>query len=169
MPSNHLILCHPLLLLPSTIPSNGIFSNESALRIRWPKCWNFSFSTSPSKQYPGLISFKIDWFDLLTVQGTLKTLIRALIPSWGVHPHNLITSPRLHLLIPSHWGAGFHHMNLGVGAQAFSTKHQRREGSVNRWVPVEAARTQAPLPGPSENSLEHNLDLPSQGAGRMNI
>ena len=67
MPSNHLILCHPLLLLPSIFPSIRVLSNESALRIRWPKYWSFSFSTSPSNEYSGLISFKIDWFDLLEV------------------------------------------------------------------------------------------------------
>ena len=72
-PSSHLILCHPLLLLlPSIFPSIGIFSNESVLCIRWPKCWNFSFSISPSNEYSWLISFRIDWFDLLTVQGTLQ-------------------------------------------------------------------------------------------------
>ena len=69
MPSNHLILCHPLLLLPSIFPSIRIFSNESAFPIRWPKCWSFSFSISPSNEYSGLISFRIDWFDLLAVQG----------------------------------------------------------------------------------------------------
>ena len=76
MPSNHLILCHPLLLLPSTFPSIKVFSNESALCIRWPEYWSFSFSMSPSNEYSGLISFRIDWFDLLVVQGTLKSLIQ---------------------------------------------------------------------------------------------
>ena len=75
MPSNHLILCCPLLL-PSIFPSIRVFSNESALRIRWPKYWSFSFSISPSNQYSGLISFRIDWFDLLVVQGTLKSLLQ---------------------------------------------------------------------------------------------
>ena len=74
MPSNHLILCHPLLLLPSIIPSIRVSSNESALRIRWPKDWSFSFSVSPSNEYSGLISFRMDCFDLLVVQGTLKSL-----------------------------------------------------------------------------------------------
>ena len=74
MPSNHLILCRPLLLLPSIFPSIRVFSNELALCIMWPKYWSFSFSTSPSKEYSGLISFKIDWLDLLAVQGTLKSL-----------------------------------------------------------------------------------------------
>ena len=76
MPSNHLILCHPLLLLPSNFPSIRVFSNESALHIRWPKYWNFSFSISPSNEYSGLISFKMDWLDLLAVQGTLKSLLQ---------------------------------------------------------------------------------------------
>ena len=74
MPSNHLILCYPLLLLPSVFPSIRVFSNESALFIRWPKYW--SFSISPLNEYPGLISFRIDWFDLLAVQGTLKSLLQ---------------------------------------------------------------------------------------------
>ena len=76
MPSNHLILCHPLLLLPSNFPSISVFSNESVLRIRWLKYWSFSFSISPSSEYSGLISFRIDWFDLLAVQGTLKSLLQ---------------------------------------------------------------------------------------------
>ena len=76
MPSNHLILCHPLLLLPSIFPSIRVFSNESALPIRWPKYWRFSFNISPSKEHPRLISFRMDWLDLLAVQGTLKSLLQ---------------------------------------------------------------------------------------------
>ena len=76
MPSNHLIPCYPLLLLPSIFPSIRVFSNESALRIRWPKYWSFSFSISPSSGYSELICFRIDWFDLLEVQGTLKSLLQ---------------------------------------------------------------------------------------------
>ena len=76
MPSNHLVLRHPLLLLPSIFPSIRVFSNESTLRIRWPNYWNFNFSISPSKEYSGLISFRIDWFDLLAVQETLKSLLQ---------------------------------------------------------------------------------------------
>ena len=76
MPSNHLILCHPLLLLPSILPSIRVFSNESVLCISWPKYWSFSFSISPSNEYSGLISFRIDWFDFLAVQGTLKSLFQ---------------------------------------------------------------------------------------------
>ena len=76
MPSNHLILCHPLLLLPLIFPSIRVFSNESALHIRWPKCWSFSFSISPSSEHPGLISFRMAWLDLLAVQGTLKSLLQ---------------------------------------------------------------------------------------------
>ena len=75
MPSNHLILCRPLLL-PSVFPSIRVFSNESVLRIRWPKCWSFSFRISPSNEYSGLISFRMDWLDLLAVQGTLKSLLQ---------------------------------------------------------------------------------------------
>ena len=76
MPSNHLILCRPLLFLLSIFPSIRVFSNESALHIRWPKYWSFSLSISPSNEYSGLISFRIDWFDLLAVQGTLKSLLQ---------------------------------------------------------------------------------------------
>ena len=84
MLSSHLILCRPLLLLPSICPASGsfqigwVFSNESALRIRWPKYWSFSFSISPSNEHPGLISFRMDWLDLLAVQGTLKSLLQHL-------------------------------------------------------------------------------------------
>ena len=76
MPSNHLILCRPLLLLPSIFPNIRVFSNESALRIRWPKYCSFSFSTGPSSEHPGLISFRMDWLDLLAVQGILKSLLQ---------------------------------------------------------------------------------------------
>ena len=76
MPSNHLIFCHSLLLLPSIFPSIRVFSNESALRIRWPKYWRFSFNINPSSEHPGLISFRMNWLDLLAVQGTLKNLLQ---------------------------------------------------------------------------------------------
>ena len=76
IPSNHLILCHPLLLLPSIFPSIRGFSNRSAICIRWPKCWSFSFNISPSNEHLGLISFRMDWLDLLAVQGTLKSLLQ---------------------------------------------------------------------------------------------
>ena len=76
MPSNHLILCCPLLLLPSIFPRIRVFSNESALQIRWPKYWSFSFNISPSNEHPGLISFRMDWLDLLAVQGTIKSLLQ---------------------------------------------------------------------------------------------
>ena len=76
MPSNHLILCRPLLLLPSIFPSIRVFSNESALHIRWPKYWRFSLSISPSNEHPGLISFRMDWLDVLAVKGTLKSLLQ---------------------------------------------------------------------------------------------
>ena len=76
MPSNHLILCRPLLLLPSIFPSIRVFSNESALHIKWPKYWSFSFNIIPSNEHPGLISFRMDWLDVLAVQGTLKSLLQ---------------------------------------------------------------------------------------------
>ena len=76
MPSNHFLLCHPLLPLPSIFPSIRVFLNESALHIRWPKYWSFSFNISPSNEHPGLISFRMDWLDFLAVQGTLKSLLQ---------------------------------------------------------------------------------------------
>ena len=84
MPSNHLILCHPLLLPPSVFPSISMFSNESVLHISWPKYWSFSFSISPSNEYSGLISFRMKWLDLLAVQGTLKSLVKG-----SLQPHEL--------------------------------------------------------------------------------
>ena len=97
MPSNHLVLCHPLLLLPSIFPSIMVFSNESVICIRWPKDWNFSFSISPSSEYSGLISFKIDWFDLLAVQGTLKSLLQHHSSKASIVRH-----PAFFLLIDGH-------------------------------------------------------------------
>src|SRR5574341_856455 len=93
--SNHLILCHPLLLLHSIFPSIRVFSNESALRIRWPKYWSFSFIISPSNEYSGLISFRIDWFDLLAVQGTLKRFLQhhsVAVPPQPILPHKILAT-----------------------------------------------------------------------------
>ena len=87
MPSNHLIICLPLLLLPSIYPRIGVFSNESVLCIRWPKIWSFSFSISPSNEYSGLISFRIDWFHLLVVQWTLKSLLQHHSLKASIHRH----------------------------------------------------------------------------------
>ena len=84
MSSNYLILCHPLLFLPSIFPSIRVFSKESALRIRWPKYWSFSFGISPSNEHPGLISFRMDWLDLLAVQGTLESLLQHHSPKASV-------------------------------------------------------------------------------------
>ena len=88
MPSNHLILCCPLLLLPSIFPSIRVFSNESALRIRWPEYWSFSFNISPSNEHPGLISFRMDWLDLLAVQWTLKSLLQHYISKASILQHS---------------------------------------------------------------------------------
>ena len=88
MPSNHLILCHPLLLLPSTFPSIRVFSNESVLCITWPKYWSFSFNISPSNEHSGLISFRIDWLDLLAVQGTLRSLLQHHSYKTSILPHS---------------------------------------------------------------------------------
>ena len=88
MPSNHLILCHPVLLLPSIFPSVRVFSNESALRIRWPKYWSFSFNITPSNEHSGLISFRMDWLHLLAVQGTLKSLLQHHISKASILRHS---------------------------------------------------------------------------------
>ena len=95
MPSNHLILCQPLLLLPSIFPSIKVISNESALHIRWPKYWSFSFSISPSSECSALISFKMDWFDLLAVQGTLKSLLQHHSSKASILQHSAFFAVRL--------------------------------------------------------------------------
>ena len=97
MPSNHLILCHPFLLLPSIFSSIRVFSNESTLRMKWPKDWSFSFSISPSEEYSGLISFRIDWLDLLDVQGTLKNLLQ----------HHSSKASVLHIRWLKYWSFSF--------------------------------------------------------------
>ena len=88
MPSSHLIFCHPLLLLPSVFPSIRVFSNQSVLRMRWPKYWSFSFSISPSNGYSGLISFRIDWLDILAIQGILKHLLQHHSSKASIHRHS---------------------------------------------------------------------------------
>ena len=87
-PSNHLILCRPLLLLPSILPNIWVFSNESALRIRWPKYWSFSFNISPCNEHPGLISFRVDWMGFLAAQGTLKSLLQHHSSKASIHWHS---------------------------------------------------------------------------------
>ena len=95
MPSSHLILCHPLLLLPPIPPSIRVFSNKSTLSMRWPKYWSFSFSISPSNEHPGLISFRMDWLDLLAVQGTLKSLLQHHISKVQFSVLSFLYSPTL--------------------------------------------------------------------------
>ena len=102
MPSSHLILCHPLLLLPSIFPSIRVFSNESVLQIRWPKYWSFSFSISLSGEYSGLISFRIDWFDLPAIQGTLNSSLTLQFKSINSLALNFLSSPTL-TSIHNHW------------------------------------------------------------------
>ena len=102
MPSSHLILCRPLLLLPPIPPSIRVFSNESTLRIRWPKYWSFSFSISPSKEHPGLISFRMDWLELLAVQGTLKSLPQHHSSKPSILQPSFLHSPTL-TSIHDHW------------------------------------------------------------------
>ena len=95
IPASHLILCRPLLLLPSIFPSIRVFSNESALHIRWPKYWSFSFSISPSNEYSGLISFRMDWLDLLAVQGTLKSLLQHHSSKASIRQHSAFFTVQL--------------------------------------------------------------------------
>ena len=95
MPSNHLIPCRPLLLLPSIFPSIRVFSNKSALSMRWPKYWSFRFSISPSNEYSGLISFRKDWLDLLAAQGTLKSLLQHHSSKASILRHSFLYSPAL--------------------------------------------------------------------------
>ena len=95
MPSSHLLLCRPLLLLPSIFSSIRVFSNESALRIRWPKYWSFSFTISPSSEHPGLVSFRMDWLDLLAVQGTCKSLLQPQFKSISSSELSFLYSPPL--------------------------------------------------------------------------
>ena len=95
MPSSHLILCHPLLLLPPIPPSIRVFSNESTLCMRWPKYWSFSFSIVPSREIPGLMSFRMDWFDLLAVQGTLKSLLQHHSSKASVLQHSVFFTVQL--------------------------------------------------------------------------
>ena len=102
MPSNHLFLCHPFLLLPPIPPSIRVFSNESTLRMRWPEYWGFSFSIIPSKEIPGLISFRMDWLDLLAVQGTLKSFPTPQFKSINSSALSFLHSPTL-TSIPDYW------------------------------------------------------------------
>jgi len=103
MPSNHLILCHLLLLLPSIFPSIRVFPNESVLRTRWPKCWSFSFSISPSNEYSGLVSFRFDWLDLLAVQGTLKSLLQLYSSKASILWHSVFFMVQLSLSMHDYW------------------------------------------------------------------
>ena len=103
MPSNYLILCHSLLLLPSIFPSIRVFSNESVLHIRWPACWSFSSSISPSSEHPGLISFRMDWLDLLAVQGTLKSLLQHHSSKASILPRSAFFIVQLFTSIHDHW------------------------------------------------------------------
>ena len=99
-PSSHLILCHPLLLLPPIPPSTRVFSNESVLRMRWPKYWSFSFSISPSNEHPGLISFRMDWWDFLAVQGTLKSLLQHHSSKASILQHSAFFTVQLSFRLP---------------------------------------------------------------------
>ena len=103
MPSNHLILCHPFPLLPPTPSSIRVFSNESTLRMRWPKYWSFSFSLIPSKEHPGLISFRMDWLDLLAVQGTLRSLLEHHSSKASILWHSTFFIVQLSTSIHDYW------------------------------------------------------------------
>ena len=141
MPSNHLILCHPLLLLPSVFPSIRVFSSESALCVRWPKYWNFSFSISPSNENSGLISFRMDWSDLLAVQGSLKSLLQHQFESISSLVLSLLYSSTL-TSIHDYWknqkSKGFDSTDLcqqsdGLGAEVNSEKRVPEKALGSMW------------------------------------
>ena len=125
MPSNHLILCHPLLLLPSVFPGIRVFYSESVLHIRWQKYWSFSFSISPSSEYSGLVSLRIDWFDLVAVQGTLKGLL-----------HTTVRKPQFFGVQPSSWS------NSHIHTVQFSSVAQSRP---TRCDPINRSRPGLPV------------------------
>ena len=120
MPSNHLILCHPLLFLPSFFPSLRVFSNELVLHIRWPKYWHVSFSISPSSEFSGLISFKIDWFDILAVQGTLKSLLQYHNSKASVLQHSAFLMVQLSHLYMTAGKTSFDYIDLCLRSDIFA-------------------------------------------------
>ena len=125
MPSNHLILCHLLLLLPSIFPSIRVFSNESVLHIRWPKYWSFCFSTSPSKKYSGLISFRMDLLNLLAIQGTLKSLLQHHTSKTSIIQHIALPIFQLLQSLPSYWGFSDLHVGYFLTANMISNPFQK--------------------------------------------
>ena len=128
MPSNHLIICRPLLSLPSIFPSVRVFSNQSALRIRWPKYWSFSFNISLSNEHPELISFRMDWLDLLAVQGTLKSLLQ--------HYHSSINSSMLSFLYsPALTSIHDHWKNHSLASTGFPGGSDGKESACNTGDP----------------------------------
>ena len=136
MPSNHLIFCHPLLLPPSIFPSIRVFSNESVLCIRWPKYWSFSFNISPSNEYSGLISFRMDWLDILKVQGTLKSLLQHHSSEASILWHSAFFTVQL-----SHVGS--QREELRPWQRSWGTKHGLRKGMIK---PQETPCSRASIP-----------------------
>ena len=139
MPSSHLILCRPLLLLPPIPPSIRVFSNESTLRMKWPKYWSFSFSIIPSKEIPGLISFRMDWLDLLAVQGTLKSLLQHHSSKASVHIHKYIWPSQVSpSQVSGHFPGGLPtcHWQVGKGPTCRLRKH-KKHGFIPSKVPLE--------------------------------
>ena len=129
MPSNHLILYCPLRLLPSTLPNIRVFSNESTLRKRWPKYWSFSFSISPSNEHPGLISFRMDWLDLLAVQGTLKSLLQHHSSKASIIRH------------PAFFTVQLSHPYMTTGKTIALTTSQRKDGHLEKSAESSASRS----------------------------
>ena len=144
MPSNHRILCHPLLLLPSILPSLRVFSNESVLCIKWPKYWSFSFSISPSSEYSGLISLRIDWFDILSVRGTLKSLFQHHSPKASILQHSAFFIVQL-----SH-----PYMTTGKTISSVQFSHSVVSDSL-RLHELQHARPPCPSPTPGVHSDSH--------------
>ena len=124
MPSNHLILCHPLLLLPSIFPGIKVFSNESVLHIRWPKYWSFSFNISPSNEHPGLISFRMHWMDLLAVQRTLKSVLQHHSSKASILQHSAFFIVRFsHPYMTTGFHCRAHILMCSINAQCFDGKN----------------------------------------------
>ena len=136
MPSSHLILCHPFLLLPPIPPSIRVFSNESTLCMRWPKYWSFSFSIIPSHEHPGLISFRMDWLDLLAVQGTLKSSPTPQFKSINSLVLSFLYSPTLTSINDYHTPANLENSAVATGLEKVSFHSNPKEGRCQRMFQV---------------------------------
>ena len=151
MPSNHLMLCHPFLCLPSIFPSIRVFSNESTLLFMWPKYWSFSFSIRPSSEHPGLISFRMDWLDLLAVRGTLKSLLQHHSSKASILQHSAFFIVQ------------FSHQYMTTGkrlhAEDLATGRHKTTGGLTAWKPERHSTCGGRLGGQKENPKAKNSGL----------